>query len=261
VTIIHHPDIRRMLMLMKSYIEAMRATAYTASAALDFAENAEDPQTRAHYQARVDLLTPVVKGWTTEVAQELTSLGVQIHGGMGFIEETGAAQHYRDARITTIYEGTTGIQAMDLVGRKTVRDSGKAQGELIAEIRADIERLNVAGVAVQDLSAALTKGVGALEAAVKWLLENYLADQNAPGSVAFDLLMLEGTVIGGWQCARSALVALEKLAAGDQERSFYEGKLATARFYAHHALPRAEGYLQAVLGGSEPVMALNEEQF
>jgi len=108
---------------------------------------------------------------------------------------------------------------------------------------------------------ALSRGVDALERAVNWVLENYLADQSAPGCVAFDLLMLEGTVIGGWQCARSALVALEKLAAGDPERSFYEGKLATARFYAHHALPRAEGHLQAILGGSEPVMALSEEQF
>jgi hypothetical protein len=261
VTIIHHPDVRRMLMLMKAHIEAMRALAYVTMAHLDLAEHVEDPEARAHHQDRVDLLTPVVKGWCTEVGQELTSLGVQIHGGMGYVEETGAAQHFRDARITTIYEGTTGIQALDLVGRKTVRDSGRAQSDLLAEMRADLEQLKVAGPELADLYEPLAKGLSAHEQAVTHLLENYQADPHLPGSMAFNVLMLMGTVAGGWQMGRAALEAHQALAAGEGDAGFFQTKLMTARFYARHIMPRAQAYLDAALTGSEDVMALSEAQF
>ncbi len=261
VTIIHHPDVRRMLMVMKAHIEAMRALAYVTMAELDMAEKSTDEAARERHQARVDLLTPVVKGWLTEVGQELTSLGVQIHGGMGFIEETGAAQYFRDARITTIYEGTTGIQALDLVGRKTLRDTGRAQAELLAEMRADVEALTEAGPELDEVHAALVQGLDAHEQAVKYLLGQFQADPDLPGSVAFNMLMLMGTVAGGWQMGRTALRARQALDQGEDSDGFYQTKLATARFYARHIMPRAQAYLGAALAGSEDVMSLSEADF
>ncbi len=260
-TIIHHADVRRMLMTMKSAIEAMRAVAYTTFASVDQALRAEDAEIRARHQARVDLLTPIVKGWSTELAQELTSLGVQIHGGMGFIEETGAAQHFRDARITTIYEGTTGIQAMDLVGRKTIRDSGKAQRELLDDMMETLSQLTAAGSGFETLRAALDRGIDAHRRALAWLLDHYMDNVSVPGSVAFDLLMLQGTVCGGWQLARAALAARRLLDAAQGDDGFLNAKLITAEFYATHMMPRCHGYLEAVTTGSAAVMALPEEQF
>ena len=168
--IIVHPDVRRMLLLMKSQTEAARALALFGGKCLDGAHNHPDAGAREDHDRISQFLTPVIKGWSTDLSTEIASLGIQVHGGLGFIEETGAAQHYRDARITTIYEGTTGIQAMDLVGRKTIRDSGKAQRELIAEIRADIQRLEATGAAAQELRTALSRGVEALEQAVRHAL-------------------------------------------------------------------------------------------
>jgi acyl-CoA dehydrogenase len=261
VTIINHPDVRRMLMFMKAQTEAMRALAYSAAAAMDYAEHGSDDALRAERQTRVDLLTPIVKGWCTEMCQEVTYWGIQIHGGMGFVEETGAAQHYRDARITTIYEGTTGIQANDLVGRKILRDSGKAIGELIAEIRGFIDDTDTtASEHLVPVMTELGRGVDNLEAAVKSIFAGYEADVALPGSAAYSLMMLAGVVAGGYELARSAVVAAKKLTDGG-DKDFLQAKLVTARFFAEHILSRADGYRTSVSAGSSSIMGLSEEQF
>jgi 3-(methylsulfanyl)propanoyl-CoA dehydrogenase len=260
VTIIHHADVRRMLLVMKSLIEAMRATAYNTAAVVDAAHYSADEGMRAAAGARAALLTPIVKGWLTEVAQELTSLGVQVHGGMGFVEETGAAQHMRDARILTIYEGTTGIQANDLVGRKILYDEGKAIKELLQEMRS----LNAELAAIDELAAmhsTLSGGIESLEVAVTHLIESAPGDQNAPGAASVNLLMLAGTVIGGWQMARAALAAKKRLADGDSDAAFLEAKIMTAKFYAAHILPRSSAYGLAAVSGSDVIMAMPEESF
>jgi 3-(methylsulfanyl)propanoyl-CoA dehydrogenase len=262
VTIIHHPDVRRMLMLMKSGIEAMRGLCYVSAASLDYIHHAETDDIKAQHSERFALLTPVVKAWCTELAQELSSLGVQVHGGMGFIEETGAAQHFRDARITTIYEGTTGIQAQDLVGRKVIRDSGKAMKNLLEEMhQVGKEIASLDNENFVSFQSNYIKAVQTLEKATAWLLDNYQSDANAPGSVAVNFMMLMGTVCGGWLMARAALIASAKIDAGADDVEFYKGKIVSARFYADHFLPRADAYLASVMAGSESIMALNNEQF
>ena len=259
--IIGHADVRRMLLTMKANIEAMRALAYVASASLDYSHHADDAQTKARHQARIDLLTPVVKGWSTELGQEMTSLAVQVHGGMGYIEETGVAQFLRDARITTIYEGTTGIQANDLAGRKVLRDGGRAMAELVSEMRATVPSLKEAGGDHGVIATRLNEGVDALEQATAWLLEHGNRDPHAMGSAGVNLMMLTGTVVGGWLLARGALAARARLEAGDTDRDFLEAKQLTARFYAEQLMPRAGACLQAILPGSETLMALRDEQF
>jgi alkylation response protein AidB-like acyl-CoA dehydrogenase len=262
VTIIHHPDVRRMLMLMKSGIEAMRALCYVTAASLDLGHHAADGATRARHQDRFSLLTPVVKGWCTELAQELTYLGVQVHGGMGFIEETGAAQHYRDARILTIYEGTTGIQANDLIGRKLLRDNGKAMAELVKDMRAVVQAADKSADAdIRIIAARFGDAVAALEAAVEWLLAHDKNDAAVSGSAAVNMLMLVGTVSGGWQLTRAALTARSRLDAGTAEKDFLNAKIQTARFYAEHFLPRAQAQSQAIRAGAGAIMALAENQF
>ena len=262
VTIIHHADVRRMLMLMKSGIEAMRALCYVSAASLDYLHHAEDETQRAHHNSRFALLTPVTKAWCTELGQELSSLGVQIHGGMGYVEETGAAQHFRDARITTIYEGTTGIQAMDLVGRKIIRDSGQSMNDLLGEMR-EVETILGERKEEQlgDFHTRLHEGINNLQAATEWLLENYQADGNVPGSVAVNFMMLMGTVCGAWLMGKGALAAMDRLAEGSGDKDFYQAKLVTTRFYGEHFLSRNAGYLAAVTAGSESIMSLSEEQF
>jgi len=260
VTIIHHPDVRRMLLVMKSLIEGMRAVAFTTAAVVDTAHRSADQEERATASARAALLTPVVKGWITEVAQELTSLGVQVHGGMGFVEETGAAQHMRDARILTIYEGTTGIQANDLVGRKILFDEGKAMKEWIDEMRS-LDGELAANDTLAAIRERLSDGIDDLAAAVNWLIANAPDDQNAPGAASVNLLMLAGTVAGGWQMARAALAAVRGVADGDSDSAFLEAKVMTALFYAAHILPRSSGYCQAAISGSEIIMAMPEESF
>ena len=257
VTIIHHPDVRRMLMEMKAQIEAMRAVAYVGASHLDRAAQS-DGDAHAWHQTRVDLMTPVIKAWLTETGQQLTSLAVQVFGGMGFIEETGVAQHYRDARITTIYEGTTGIQAADLMGRKVLHDRGAALKALIGEMREVEAELREA---LPDAHSGFLAGVDQLEAGLDWVLAHAGNDFAIAGAVAFDFLMLVGDVAGAHQMAKSALVATRRLAAGDSERSFLEAKLVTARFYLEHVLPRTAGRLVAVRAGADTVMALSEEQF
>lgn len=258
VTIIHHADVRRMLLTMKSQIEAMRALAYVTASVHDYSENATDAAQRDAAARRLALLTPVVKGWMTEVAQEITSLGVQVHGGMGYVEETGAAQHMRDARILPIYEGTTGIQANDFVGRKILADEGRAIGELISEIRALDDAL-AADDRLRAIRRALRAGTDELQTGVTWLLEHAGADPDAAASAAVNMLMLAGVVMGGWQMARAALAIVAGASADDPE--FAATKLATVDFYARHIMPRSHSFAAAATAGPDSVMTLGEHSF
>ena len=259
VAIIYHPDVRRMLMTMKALNEAMRALAYVVAKHMDLARHHPDPVARKSYQARVDLLIPVVKGWSTETGIEVASLGVQVHGGMGFIEETGACQHLRDSRITTIYEGTTGIQAADLAGRKLSMDQGAAMQALIADIETTLTALAEApGDDLALIHAELAEATQALTEATDWILAE--PDANAVMAISVDYLMLAGVVCGGWQMARAGLAAQSKLSTGEDE-VFHEAKLVTARFYAEHLLPRAIALLHSIQSGGDSILALTEEQF
>lgn len=257
-TIVHHPDVRRMLLVMKSQIEAMRAAAYYTAGAEDIWHYSADEVEREAARSRVALLTPVIKAWLTEVAQELTSLGVQIQGGMGYVEETGAAQHMRDARILTIYEGTTGIQALDFVGRKIMADEGRAIGELVSEMRALDDAL-AADKRLAEIRTALAAGIDQLESATRWLLQQGALDPNAAGSASVNLLMLAGTVIGGWQLARAGVAVVNGAASDDI--AFADAKLSTIRFYALHIMPRASSLAEAAMAGPDAVMAMDESQF
>ena len=262
VSIIRHPDVRRMLMSMKAQTEAMRALATLASAHLDKALLHPDKGARANSQALFDLLTPVVKGWCTEQSIEIASLGVQVHGGMGFVEETGAAQYLRDARITTIYEGTTGIQANDLVGRKVAYEKGATIKIVIAQMRSCADELNkVSHPGLAAIHKSLTEGIDALGEATDWLLATYPSNMKAASAGAVPFLKLFGTVAGGWQMARAALIAKKRLDEETDDYDFYRAKLGTARFYAEHILPLAQAYRHEVVDGSTSVLALEEAQF
>jgi alkylation response protein AidB-like acyl-CoA dehydrogenase len=260
VRIIEHPDVRRMLMTMKAQVEAMRAFAYTNAAAIDRAKRDPDPSVRDRYQARADLLTPITKAWCTDLGCEIASLGVQVHGGLGYMEETGAAQHFRDARITPIYEGTNGIQALDLVSRKLLRDQGAAATALIAEMGQTAEALaEPSGEALSAIRGALSDGLLARDSATASLLESGPA--RAP-AVASPYLRLFGTVAGGWLLAHSALAARRRLEANDGgDRAFLEAKIKTARFYADNLLPQAAGLARSVVRGADSTLALDEAQF
>lgn len=261
VRIIEFPDVRRMLMLMKSQTEAMRAAVYVTAAEIDRAEHSENKTDRARAASRVDLLIPVVKGWCTESSQEITGLNVQLHGGMGFIEETGAAQHYRDARILTIYEGTTGIQAGDFVRRKLIRDNGQAMSVLLEDINDTLTELDKAGANFTLIREQLGVGANALKAAVDNLLISARDDVDQAGAASVNMLMLAGVVLGGWLMARSALVAANLLSESGADTDYLQGKIDTARFYAAHVLPRSSAYLIIALNGSDVVMSVKEEQF
>ncbi len=258
-TIIGHPDVRRMLMDMKARIEAMRALAYFTAGQMDSAHGHDDAGQRAEAQSLVDLLIPVVKGWCTESAQAITATGVQVHGGMGFIEETGAAQHQRDARITTIYEGTTGIQANDLIGRKLARDDGVAMRRLTALMKADAAALAGHGDAVlQSLATALDRGVRALAEASHALLR--MGAREAAAS-AVPYLQLCGTVTGGWLMARAADAATKQLASGAADHGFLEAKRVTAHHFALHVMPLAGALRDEVLHGAVSTLGLRDDQF
>jgi hypothetical protein len=263
VAIIRHPDVRRMLMTMKAYTEAMRAVAAAAAEALDHALASADPEAKRRGQAKFDLLTPVVKGWCTEMCIEIASMGVQVHGGMGFVEETGAAQHLRDARITSIYEGTTGIQANDLIGRKLAFEKGMTARAVIEEMRGLDAKLakHDAHPALSVLRRALREGIDHLAEATDWLLQAFPTDPKGAAAGAVPYLKLWGTVAGGWQMARAALIAKQRLDEGSQEYDFYRAKLGTARFYAEHILPLSHAYRAAIVGGATSVLALEEAQF
>ena len=257
VTLIKHADVRRQLLMMKSQIEAMRGAAYAMGARIDVSHHAADEEGRAAAAVRAELMTPIIKGWLSEVAQEVTSIGVQIHGGMGFVEETGAAQYMRDARILPIYEGTTGIQAEDLVGRKIMRDEGREIGSMIAEMRLTIAAMSDAD-GLAELRDAFAESVSQLENAVDYLVNNAPADPNLPGAVSVNLLMLAGTVLGGWQMARSALACGDD---GKYDTAFREAKVATAKFYGQYVLPRSTAYADAATAGAESVMRIPEDEF
>jgi alkylation response protein AidB-like acyl-CoA dehydrogenase len=261
VTIIHHPDVRRMLMSMRAQTEAMRALAYYAAATLDKAKHHPEPAEKRRSQALLDLLTPIVKGWCTEQGVEVASIGIQVHGGMGFVEETGAAQYLRDARILTIYEGTTGIQANDLIGRKVALENGATALAVIAAMRKSAAQFDSAEGTTHSLRGNLTEAVDSLESATRWIVETYPQNANAAASVAVPYLKLFGTVAGGWMMARAALVAREKLKQPDADRDFLQAKLATARFYAEHELPRALPLAREVTGGAGSVLALDPAKY
>lgn len=257
--IVQHPDVKRMLMTMKSTTEAARALAYWTSALLDRARKDPDETTRRKSQALVDLLIPVVKGWSTEMGIEVASLGIQVHGGMGFIEETGAAQHLRDARITTIYEGTTGIQANDLVGRKMGREEGRTALALIAEMKKVLPQL--AGASDKNLKAlgeALEDAIARLEETVQWVAKTFPANPAAVAAGSVYVLKLMGITVGGWMLARSAEIAARQLAKGEGEPDFLRAKILTARFFGDHVMSQAGSLATAVTRGSESVLAIEE---
>jgi alkylation response protein AidB-like acyl-CoA dehydrogenase len=261
VAIIRHPDIRRMLMLMRAHAEAMRALAYSVAAAHDAAACHPDPAQRSQNQAFVDLMIPVVKGWSTETGNAMSYLGVQVHGGMGFIEETGAAQFMRDARITTIYEGTTGIQANDLMGRKIAREGGATVKAVVETMRQTQKEVAAqAGPAFAAISAALGRGIDAVTQATDHIVANYGKDVRTVAAGAVPFLQLMGVVSGGWMMARAALVAQGKVAGGDTD-PFYPAKIVTARFFADHVLSTASGLAQEVVQGGASALELDEAMF
>ncbi|SEJ45800.1 acyl-CoA dehydrogenase [Paraburkholderia diazotrophica] len=261
VSIIQHPDVRRMLATMRALTEASRALAYVAASNCDFAHRHPDEAKRAEHQAIYEYLVPVVKGWSTELSIDVASLGVQVHGGMGFIEETGAAQYYRDARILPIYEGTTAIQANDLIGRKTVRDGGAVAKALLAEIAQTVDALKQHdGAAFAAMHKHLSLGHDALQSVVAFVVANVKRDPNAVFAGSVPYLKLAGIVLGGWQMARAMLVAQAKKS---DDPSFYGAKIATAQFYAEHVLPQAVALEASIVSakGAEGVLALSEDQF
>ena len=257
--IIHHPDVRRMLMTMRSLTEGCRAMASTAAAAFDAAHHHPDAEARKQNQAFYDFMVPLVKGYSTEMSLEVTSLGVQVHGGMGFIEETGAAQYYRDAKILTIYEGTTAIQANDLVGRKTTRDGGQLARGIAGQIEvteAALARRD--SVAARAVLKALRASREDFLAAVDFIAGQGKTNPNAAYAGSVPYLMLAGNLVAGWQLARALMAAEDALAT---DKAFMEAKITTARFYAEHILPRTASLRAAIVDGADSVTALSLEAF
>ncbi len=261
-TIIHHPDVRRMLMTMRAYTEGCRALAFVAAAAFDAAHRHADAETRKQNQSFYEFMVPLVKGYSTEMSIEVASLGVQVHGGMGFIEETGAAQYLRDARILTIYEGTTAIQANDLVGRKTGRDGGRVAKGIAAQVAATETELAASDSAA---SRSMLKGLRAarmaFEQVVDFVVSESKANPNAVFAGSVTYLMLAGNLMAGWQMGRALLAAERMLACGDGDTAFLNAKIATARFCAEHLLSKAPGLRAAIVDGAESVTALPIEAF
>jgi len=257
--IIRHPDVQRMLLSMQSRIQAMRALSLYTAAAADRASHHPDAAEQARGQRIVDVLTPVVKGWGSEVGNDITGVALQVHGGMGYIEETGAAQHYRDARITTIYEGTTGIQAADLVGRKMLRDDGQMVGEVIETMR--VETAAAASSTASDVQAVATAVGGLIEKlaeATAWLLAAAGRDPRIPLAGSFNYLMLWGIAAGGWQMAQAAAAARRCLDADEGDSAFYRAKLTSCSHYANQVLPHGEAYASAIIDGGASLEDLDD---
>ena len=262
VAIIHHPDVKRMLMSMRAQTEAARALSYVTAAAFDAAHHHADEAMRKVNNAFYDFMVPIVKGWSTEMSIDVASTGVQVHGGMGFIEETGAAQHYRDARILTIYEGTTAIQANDLVGRKTLRDGGELAKNLLGQVTATAAELISSGNAeLIAIGQRLAAASSDLKSIVEFIAANGKSDIKAAFAGSVPYLKIAGIVFGGWQMARAAKIATAKLAEGGGDASFYKAKIATARFFADHYLSTSSAARISVVEGSAGVLALADEQF
>ena len=259
--IIHHPDVRRMLMTMRAYTEGCRAMASAAAAAYDAAHNHPDADTRRQNQAFYEFLVPLVKGFSTEMSLEVTSLGVQVHGGMGFIEETGAAQHYRDAKILTIYEGTTAIQANDLVGRKTARDGGQTALAIAAHIAATEQQLAKRDhAAAHSMAKRLKAAREAFEQVVAFIAGNASSNPNVAFAGSVPYLMLSGNLMSGWQLGRSLLAALDELAQG-QDTEFMKAKISTAHVYAEHILTQVPGIRDSILTGGDSVIDMALEAY
>jgi alkylation response protein AidB-like acyl-CoA dehydrogenase len=257
VPILRHPDVRRMLMLMKSKTEAMRALAAVVAVSLDAARLHSETAERDRHQAFADLMIPVIKGWCTENAVDIASLGIQVHGGVGFIEETGAAQYLRDARITPIYEGTTAIQANDLIGRKLSRDGGSAARTVMVQMRALAAALGD-DTDLKPLAAQFSAAIDALNQAVDYVVKNYAADIREVSVGAVPMLELFGIVAGGWQLLRSAMICRQRLGAPavqSADIAFYQAKILTARFYADYVLPQAPGMAHSIMCGAGGALA------
>ena len=231
-TIVEHPDVRRMLLSMRSQIEAMRGLCYEVAADLDRASKLEDREERERAQSLLDLMIPVVKAWCTDIGLAITSTNIQVHGGMGFMEETGAGQHYRDARITTIYEGTNGVQAMDLLGRKIVRDGGEAAQIFLEKVEKTINQLDPKIEAHASLSKHLRNSVAALRETIDWMLDTFKLEPGYAGAGATALLEMMGLISGGWMLARGAIEASKQIASGTGDSQFLSSKLVTARYFA-----------------------------
>ncbi len=260
--IIHHPDVRRMLMTMRAYTEGCRAMASVAAAAYDAAHHHPDADARQQNLAVYEFMVPLVKGFSTEMSLEVTSLGVQVHGGMGFIEETGAAQYYRDAKILTIYEGTTAIQANDLVGRKTVRDGGQTPKALAAQMeKTQAELLAIGTPDAKAMALRLTAAREALLDVVNFMVDKANSNPNDAYAGSVPNLMLAGNVIAGWQLARSFVAAHQALASGDNDTAFLQAKQVTARFYADHILSKAPAARDSIVQGAQSVTAMALEAF
>jgi acyl-CoA dehydrogenase len=260
--IIEHPDVRRMLMWCKSQVEAMRALSYVTAAALDRSHKHPDERVRKENKTFVDLMIPVVKGWCTETAIDVCSTALQVFGGIGYVEETGIAQQYRDVRITTIYEGTTGIQALDLVGRKLAQDMGATATRVIGIMQKAAKDLESSeNEDVKALAAPLSKAIGALAETSQFIGMSAMGDLRKAVACSVPYLKLWGITAGGWQMARAALVAAQKLAAGDADAEFYKAKIATARFYGSHVLTQSAYLKRQITEGSGDVMTLTEAQF
>ena len=259
--IIHHPDVKRMLMTMRAYTEGCRAMASTAAAAYDAAHHHPDAEVRKENATFYEFMVPLVKGYSTEMSLEVTSLGVQVHGGMGFIEETGAAQYYRDAKILTIYEGTTAIQANDLVGRKTARDGGQSARAIAAQIEKTEAELQASGTpAALAMARRLAAARQAYLDVVDFVCGGAKASPNAVFAGSVPYLMLAGNLVAGWQLGRSLLVAQDLLQKG-QDEAFMRAKIATAQFYAEHILVKAPGLRDSTVEGAESVTALALDSF
>jgi len=259
--IIHHPDVKRMLMTMRAYTEGCRSLASVAAAAFDAAHHHEDAETRKQNQSFYEFMVPLIKGYSTEMSLEVTSLGVQVHGGMGFIEETGCAQYYRDAKILTIYEGTTAIQANDLVGRKTARDGGQTAKALAGQIEATEAQLAQSGTA--DALAVAKRLKAAREAfidVVDFVAANTRTQPNDVFAGSVPYLMLAGNLMAGWQLGRALLIAQEQIAKGN-DVPFMQAKVVVARFYADHLLTRAQGLRDSIVDGAGCVTGLALDAF
>jgi alkylation response protein AidB-like acyl-CoA dehydrogenase len=260
VTIIHHPDVRRILMQMRALSEASRAFGYVTASMTDLANRSVLDDDRSRYQRRLDLFIPIVKSWCSEMSQEVTYLGVQVHGGMGFVEETGVAQYMRDARILTIYEGTTGIQALDLMGRKMWRDQGQGMGELIADMESFENAMPSHTDTFNRIKREFGRSLIGLKETTQWFLAQASHDPYLSGSIGVNYMMQAGNVIAGWLMARSAVSAQQRIDAGEND-VFYSSKITTALFFAEHILPRSEALKITVQAGSGGVMGIDVDAF
>ena len=260
VQIINYPDVRRMLMIMKSSTQAMRAFAFHAAVEADKTNYAKNNEDKAFHQSRTELFTPIVKGWMTELSQEVTALGLQIHGGMGYVEETGAAQYVRDARILTIYEGTSGIQALDFIGRKTLMNEGNNLKALIDEIQLTLNSYKESKIANETALSNFEGAMADANTSLGWLLKNSADEKHLAGSVSFNFMMLFGYLCGGWMLVKGALKAQALIESGESDTEFLESKITVCTFYCEHLLSRTYAHYSALSAGSESIMSLSNDQ-